>query len=210
MGLENHQLYLWLSLMSACWPHFLLLLNDVFPCSIDHGYWQFPGPYFNSLETSEETVSLSHLVLKKFWGRTLESVRCPVFGLLTVIRDWGTKTGLTWAMCPPLLPEAGVLRVCWEVGLGGVEGGISIAEMWPFREELLDNFSKLFNLQARNWNSETIKGCSRLPGHGLPDEMFSAGWKEAYLHLVIGGMQSVRRTQNTLLSTHQPSSRKIS
>lgn len=126
--------------MSACWPHFLLLSNDVFPCSMDHGYWQFPGPYFNSLETSEGTVSLSHLLLKNFWGRTLESVRCPVFGVLTVIRDWGTKTGLTWAMCPPLLPEAGVLRVCWEVGLGWVEGGISIAEMWPFREELLENF----------------------------------------------------------------------
>lgn len=35
--------------------------------------------------------------------------------------------------------------------------------------------------------------------------VFSARWKEAYLHLVMDGMQSVERTQNTLeVSTGTP------
>lgn len=34
-----------------------------------------------------------------------------------VIRDWGTRIGLTWALCPPLSPEVGVL--CAYAGWGG-------------------------------------------------------------------------------------------
>lgn len=40
-----------------------------------------------------------------------------------VIRDWGTMIGLTWALCPPLSPEVGVLcAYAGGRGMGGEKG----------------------------------------------------------------------------------------
>lgn len=41
------------------------------PCSMDHGSWQLPGLYFNSLEISEETELLSFSFCLKNSGEGL-------------------------------------------------------------------------------------------------------------------------------------------
>lgn len=110
--------YLCLSLLSACWSNFLLLSNDFFLVA-GHSYWQLPGPYSRSLETSEETehFSLFQLLLEKLQGRTLALVRRPLLGLLTSSGIGVIWLAIIWAMCPFLLPKAGVLYAWWVVGL---------------------------------------------------------------------------------------------